>query len=89
MGMWLTTSHPALTPQAPAQGSTHLLFMQAFVKRQSVFRTHSGLQAIQGLPKKPSRQTQLRPLRCSTQSAFEPQRMFSQVSVFSSGPEKK
>jgi len=50
MGIWLVTSHRALTPQVPGQGSMHLLRTQARSLGQSVFRTHSGRQETYGSP---------------------------------------
>ena len=52
MGLWLTTSHRAPTPQLPGQGSMHFWLLHAWFCRQSVLTTHSGLQ-VGGLPRYP------------------------------------
>lgn len=57
MGLWLTTVHSVLTPQVPAQGSTHLLFTHAWLGRHSGWTTHSG-RHDGGVPMNPGRQLQ-------------------------------
>lgn len=51
------TRHSAFCPQAPRQGSAHLLRMQALLKLHSLFVTHSGRQ-YGGEPEKPGWQVQ-------------------------------
>lgn len=43
IGIWLTTSQSASLPHVPSQGSLHLFLMQALLREQSEFKTHSGL----------------------------------------------
>lgn len=43
LGVWLTTRHSALSPQTFAQGSLHLLLIQANVLEHSSLIIHSGL----------------------------------------------
>lgn len=50
--------HSAFTPQAPGQGSLHLLLEQALLRSQSEFETHSGLHPVYGSPKYSGRQAQ-------------------------------
>lgn len=45
IGRWLTTSHWALEPQIPGQGSRQCWFWQARLLTQSELIRHSGLQA--------------------------------------------
>ena len=52
MGLWATTSHRALMPQTPIQGSAHFRLMQARLGAHSLLMTHSGLQPGGG-PKYP------------------------------------
>ena len=42
MGIWLTTSHIALSPHVPWHGFLHLFLKHAWVFWQSELRTHSG-----------------------------------------------
>jgi hypothetical protein len=53
----LATSHLALIPQAPMQGSPHLKLIQALFEGHSELMTHSGLQ-LGGGPMYPGRQEQ-------------------------------
>ena len=55
IGTWFLTSHFALTPHNPGQGSWHFLLMHALSIGQSAFTTHSGLQ-FGGEPIIPGRQ---------------------------------
>ena len=55
VGMWLKTLHSAFAPQVRGQGSTHLLLEQAWLRRQSELRIHSGRQPLYGSPKSPGR----------------------------------
>lgn len=52
MGLWLTTSHLAPTPQAPGHGFRHFWLLQASLRPQSELTIHSGRQDG-GLPIKP------------------------------------
>lgn len=45
IGLWLTTSHLAPTPQDPAQGFMHFWLLHASDRPQSELTTHSGRQA--------------------------------------------
>lgn len=56
-GVWLTTRHSALKPQAPGHGSLQCRFIQAKLLEQSEFVTHSGRQ-FGGFPMKSARQEQ-------------------------------
>ena len=53
----LTTSHLALIPQAPLQGSPHFCWIQALLGGHSALITHSGLQ-LGGGPIYPGKQEQ-------------------------------
>lgn len=66
-------------PQTPVQGFIHLLLMQALLKGQSGSTTHSGLQPIEGFPKKPGLHTQTNVFLSSLQSALAPHTTFSHV----------
>lgn len=50
IGIWFTTWQIAFTPQVPIQGSTHFCCTQAFLRSQSVLKTHSGRQLKYGSP---------------------------------------
>ncbi len=56
--MLLVTWHWELSPQEPGHGSRHLLLIQARLRGQSPFITHSGRQ-LGGAPVNPGRQLQL------------------------------
>lgn len=46
IGAWSKTRHNALLPQAPTQGSMHLLRTQARSRGHSELTTHSGRQPV-------------------------------------------
>ena len=82
-GIWLTHWHCAFIPQAPGQGSLHLLFMQAWFVAQSELITHSGRHAKYGFPKYSCLHSQvMAPLSC-LHFAFAPHWIRSQESVLS------
>lgn len=62
------TVHSAFCPQVSGQGSIHLFRKHALSLEQSVFSTHSGLQAMYGFPWYSERQVQIPLLH----SAFDP-----------------
>lgn len=47
----MTVLHSAFIPQVPGHGSLHLLLVQALLRSQSEFDTHSGRHPVYGSPK--------------------------------------
>ena len=85
LGTWFLTSHWALIPQVPGQGSTHLFRWQALFDGQSELTTHSGRQATYGSPKVSGLHWQAAARLRSVQKALVPQGEGLQGSITSVG----
>jgi len=81
MATCLCTSHMALDPHLPGQGSTHLFLTHALFQSHSVLSTHSGRHPTNGLPTNSGRQ-----LHCPwLQTALGPQVIKEQGSLICGG----
>ena len=85
VGMWLIILHSALMPQVPGQGSTHLLFEQAWSRSQSELRIHSGRQPRYGSPNNPGGHLQVQTPFLGLLIALGPQGLGLHTSGFGVG----